>query len=68
MQYLLKRTIYETYEYDPEELKTAGVDISDPNAILNCFDVHDGSQYGDGLFGQIDADSGCELTTREEGD
>lgn len=68
MQYLLKRTIYETYEYDPQELKAVRVNVNDDNAILEYFEKHDGSQYGDELFGQIDTDCGLELTTRSEED
>lgn len=34
--------------------------------VIELFEQHEGSAYGDELFGQINVDAGIELQTREE--
>ena len=70
---ILRRTTYEDFEINPDGVlciieSTEGKKVIelDESEIVNLFEMHDGSSFGDNLFSQLDFDVGYEIKEREE--
>lgn len=65
---ILRRTTYEDFEINPDGVicvieATEGksvVELSE-DEIINLFELHDGSSFGDNLFSQVDFDVSHEI-------
>jgi hypothetical protein len=72
---ILRRTISEDYEINPDGVlciieSTEGkkiIELSE-DEIINLFELHDGSSFGDNLFSQVDLNVGYEISEREDDD
>jgi hypothetical protein len=70
---ILRRTIIEEYEINPDGViciieATEGqkvIELSE-DEIINLFEMHDGSSFGDNLFSQTDIDVGYEIDNHAE--
>jgi hypothetical protein len=70
---ILTRTTTEEYEINPDGViciieSTEGrsvIELSD-DEIINLFELHEGSAFGDNLFGQVDFNVGHEIMERAE--
>ena len=70
---ILRRTTYEDFEINPDGVlciieATEGKKVIelDESEIVNLFEMHDGSSFGDNLFSQLDFDVGYEIKERED--